>query len=56
MREMTPGGYAMLPAKNPHYFMANGETILQVEAEGPFNLTYINPASACPTSSRSTCA
>jgi uncharacterized RmlC-like cupin family protein len=43
MREMTPGGFMMLPAKNPHYVMAKGETIVQVQAEGPFDLTYINP-------------
>jgi hypothetical protein len=43
MRELPPGGFVMLPAKNPHYAVAQGETILQVQADGPFDLTYINP-------------
>jgi hypothetical protein len=33
----------VLPAKNPHYVKAKGESILQVQADGPFAITYENP-------------
>lgn len=44
MKTLTAGGYVFLPKKNPHYVVAEGETILQVQATGPFDLTYINPS------------
>jgi quercetin dioxygenase-like cupin family protein len=44
MKEMTPGAFVLLPKHNPHYVMAKGEAILQVQATGPYDMTYINPS------------
>jgi len=35
---------ASVPAGHRHYAMAKGETEVQVNAMGPFKLTYVNPA------------
>ena len=37
-------GFASIPANHAHYAMARGQTIVQVHAIGPFQLTYVNPA------------
>jgi hypothetical protein len=44
MKELPPGGYALLPAQMHHYAMAKTAAIVQVHGQGPFQLTYINPA------------
>jgi quercetin dioxygenase-like cupin family protein len=44
MKELPAGGYALLPAKMPHFAMAKTEATIQISAEGPFALTYVNPA------------
>ena len=41
---MKPGGYVAMPAKMSHYVWTDSGVVLQVQAEGPFALTYINPA------------
>lgn len=41
---LAPGGYVALPAKMSHYVWTDSGVILQVQAEGPFALTYVNPA------------
>ena len=38
------GGFASIPATHHHFAFTKGETIVQVHAMGPFQLTYINPA------------
>lgn len=38
------GGFITAPAKMNHYARAQGHTIVQVSAMGPFSLTYVNPA------------
>ena len=41
---LPAGSLLLLPADHPHYVWAEDqETILQVAAIGPFDLTYINP-------------
>jgi quercetin dioxygenase-like cupin family protein len=37
------GGFHHLPAKAHHYAFGKGPTIVQVNGEGPFDITYINP-------------
>lgn len=32
-----------LPAGMPHYAMADGETIVQINGVGPFDVKYVNP-------------
>jgi anti-sigma factor ChrR (cupin superfamily) len=44
MNEMTVGGFALLPAEMRHYAMAKTDAMVQVHGNGPFVLTYVNPA------------
>jgi quercetin dioxygenase-like cupin family protein len=41
---LTAGGYAEAPAKMNHYAWASSPTIVQVHGQGPFAVTYVNPA------------
>jgi anti-sigma factor ChrR (cupin superfamily) len=41
---LRPGGFAEAPAKMNHYAWSSGETIVQVHGQGPFAITYVNPA------------
>jgi quercetin dioxygenase-like cupin family protein len=38
------GDFVTAPAGAPHYALARGATVVQVQATGPFALTYVNPA------------
>lgn len=38
------GGYHFLPGKMHHSAEAKGETILQVNGNGPFDIHYLHPA------------
>lgn len=38
------GGFAVMPAQMGHWVWAEGDTILQVHGDGPFSITYFNPA------------
>jgi mannose-6-phosphate isomerase-like protein (cupin superfamily) len=40
---IEPGGFVGLPAKMHHYVWTSGETVIQVTAMGPFEVTYIDP-------------
>jgi quercetin dioxygenase-like cupin family protein len=42
--KLTPGGYAVATAGMHHYAMTSSETVVQVDLEGPFQITYVNPA------------
>ena len=44
MQEVGPGGFVHMPKGMRHYVVAKGETIIQVNGEGPFDITYVNPA------------
>lgn len=44
MRTMNTGAYGKMPARTNHYVRAEGETILQLSAMGPFEVNYVNPA------------
>ena len=33
-----------MPAQTAHYVQAHGETVIQVNGQAPFMITYINPA------------
>lgn len=43
-REMTPGSFAVLPAGMKHFAWASGESIVQIQSEGPFQIKYVNRA------------
>lgn len=44
MHQMPAGSFTSLPKNSPHYVTARGETVLQIYGQGPFVLTYVNPA------------
>ncbi|HEY8257712.1 MAG TPA: cupin domain-containing protein [Gemmatimonadales bacterium] len=41
---LGPGGFITAPAGGHHFAVARGQTIVQVHGEGPFAITYVNPA------------
>ena len=41
---LKAGGFVSLPAQMHHYAWATGPTVVQVHGEGPFAITYVNPA------------
>ena len=43
MHAMPAGAVAKMPRKTSHYVRAKGETTVQVQAIGPFEVTYANP-------------
>jgi quercetin dioxygenase-like cupin family protein len=43
MTGFGPGSFAVVPAKVPHFGMAEGETIIQVHGMGPFDLFFVDP-------------
>jgi len=44
LKPLGRDAFASIPANHAHYVMARGQTIVQVNAIGPFALTYVNPA------------
>jgi quercetin dioxygenase-like cupin family protein len=42
--EMTAGGFAVMPAGMQHFAWCKSECVVQVHGEGPFQVTYVNPA------------
>jgi quercetin dioxygenase-like cupin family protein len=45
---LKAGGFVTAPAGAAHYAVAQGPTIVQVHAMGPFAMTYVNPADTPP--------
>ena len=41
---LTAGSYSTMPAGMRHFATAKGETILQLATNGPWAITYVNPA------------
>lgn len=41
---LTAGDYAEAPAKMNHYAWASSPTVVQVHGQGPFAITYVDPA------------
>ena len=41
---LRPGGFVALPAKMNHYVWTDEATIVQVHMNGPFEITYVDPA------------
>lgn len=40
---LKAGGYHYLPAKAHHYAFTKSPTVVQLNGDGPFDITYINP-------------
>lgn len=43
-KAMPAGSFVALPGKVPHFVFTKEETVIQVNATGPWSLTYVNPA------------
>lgn len=43
-REMSSGGFAVMPAGMKHFAWNDAEAIVQIHSEGPFEIKYVNPA------------
>jgi len=43
-KAMSAGSFVALPGKSPHFVYTKEETVIQVNAMGPWTLTYVNPA------------
>jgi quercetin dioxygenase-like cupin family protein len=44
MREMPSGSFMVMPAGMQHFVKMRGDTIIQVNSDGPFEIKYVNPA------------
>lgn len=42
-KPLPPGSFVHLPAGMAHYAWADGETVVQINGMGPFDVTYIDP-------------
>lgn len=42
--KLGSGGFVDLPANMNHYVFMGPETVVQIDSEGPFAITYVNPA------------
>jgi hypothetical protein len=40
---LPPASFVHLPAGMPHYAWVEGETIVQINGAGPFDVTYVDP-------------
>jgi quercetin dioxygenase-like cupin family protein len=49
---LTAGGFVSAPANHAHFGVAQGATVVQVHALGPFALTYVNAADAAQAAAR----
>jgi quercetin dioxygenase-like cupin family protein len=44
MKSLRPGQSGNLPANMHHYAMARGKTVIAIDSNGPFQITYVNPS------------
>lgn len=44
MKDLPPGSFMLMPPRTPHYARTVGETIIQLHGQGPWGITYVNPA------------
>ena len=42
--KVSAGGFAEMPANMVHWARAEGDTVLHIQGEGPFAITYVDPA------------
>ncbi len=43
MQNLGPGSFVSLPAEHRHYVKSSGESVIQVQSDAPFQITYVNP-------------
>lgn len=44
LQDLPAGSYFVFPSRHRHFAEARGETILQLNVEGPWRIVYVNPA------------
>ena len=44
MATLVPGGFVAMPARMAHYASTRGGAVIQISSQGPFAVTYVNPA------------
>jgi hypothetical protein len=44
LKPMRAGAFGSIPGKANHFAMAKTAAVIQIHGEGPFDLTYVNPA------------
>jgi quercetin dioxygenase-like cupin family protein len=44
LKELGPGGFVHLPASHRHFGQARGETVVQINSTGPFEIHYVHPS------------
>ncbi len=44
LQEVASGGYVVMPAGMAHFVKFGGDSIIQIDSEGPFQINYINPS------------
>jgi hypothetical protein len=44
LKPMKTGTFGSIPAKTNHYAMTKTPSVIQIHGEGPFDLTYVDPA------------
>ena len=44
MKTLKPGGFRSIAGSVHHYAMTKGATEIQINAIGPFDIIYVNPA------------
>lgn len=43
---VSAGGFFSMPAKMQHFVLTEGQTIIEISGEGPFDIVYVNPEDA----------
>jgi quercetin dioxygenase-like cupin family protein len=43
LKPLPPASFVHLPAGMPHYAMADGEVVVQINGMGPFDVRYVDP-------------
>jgi quercetin dioxygenase-like cupin family protein len=43
LKGLPPASFVHLPAGMPHYAMADGDTVVQINGTGPFDVNYVDP-------------
>jgi hypothetical protein len=43
VKPLNAGDYAFMPKEMRHFATTKGETVVQVNGEGPFVMNYVNP-------------
>lgn len=43
LQDLPPGSYVLMPKNMHHFAKASGQTVVQLDGQGPFVINYVNP-------------